>query len=98
MKNEKNHKKLERLKKNANLTEIESELLDERSKGKTIKELSQEKNRSELLIRNLINNAVAKIQDKNGLLPEKFKEFSEKLIARFSLDISIEEVKKRILS
>jgi len=89
--------KLQNFTKNANLTQKENELLKEKSKGKTIKELSQEKKRSEVVVRYLINNAIAKVQDANGILPEKFKEFSEKLIPRYSLNISSQEVKNFLL-
>jgi len=90
--------KLQNFKKNANLTEREKELFEAKSIGKTIKELAKQKKRSKTVIKYLINNAIAKVQDKNGLLPEKFKEFSEKLISRYSLNISSEEIKNILLN
>lgn len=81
-----------------NLTLKEKRALEEKSKGKTIKQIAKENDRSQTVARRLIINSIAKIQNDNGVLPEKFDHFTEKLIKRYDLDIEKDLIKNMLLN
>lgn len=89
---------LKRLREKTPLTDLENEFLEARASGKTLNELSIEKNRNLNSIRRSILNAVAKIQDKEGILPKEFESFTNKLINEYNLTAPRHEIKNLLLN
>ena len=77
---EKYLKKIEELVDKAELTEREKKFLKEKISGKTFKQIAKEYDRGETLTQRIVHNAIAKIQDKSGVLPEMYNDFAEALI------------------
>ena len=90
--------KLQTLTEKTNLTEREKNLLEEKSSGKTYKQIAKRTNQSIVRAQQLIHNAVAKIQNDNNILPEKFNDFTEKLIQRYNLNIEKDTIKNILLN
>ena len=90
--------KLQTLTEKTNLTEREKNFLEEKSSGKTYKQIAKRTNRSIVRAQQLIHNAVAKIQNDNNILPEKFNDFTEQLIQRYNLNIEKDTIKNILLN
>ena len=89
---------LQKLAKKSDLTGSEKGILKEKSSGKTFNKIAQDRNRSQKQIMRLFHNSVAKIQDSNGVLPEKFNAFADKLIAKYNLNIDKNKLKNILLN
>ena len=76
---EKYLKKIEELVDKAELTEREKKFLKEKISGKTFKQIAKEYDRGETLTQRIVHNAIAKIQDKSGVLREMYNDFAEAL-------------------
>ena len=95
---EKYLKKIEQLVDKAELTEREKKFLKEKISGKTFKQIAKEYDRGETLTQRIVHNAIAKIQDKSGVLPEMYNDFAEALISKYELNIPKDDIKKVLLN
>ncbi len=95
---EKYLKKIEELVDKAELTEREKKFLKEKISGKTFKQIAKEYDRGETLTQRIVHNAIAKIQDKSGVLPEMYNDFAEALISKYELNIPKDDIKKVLLN
>ena len=82
----------------ANLTPIERVILQKKSSGKTYKTISEEEHRSVTTLRYKIASSIAKIQDKNNVLPGEFDQFSAELIEKFSLNIPKSKIRESLIN
>ena len=85
-------KKIQDLAESTKLKEREKNVLKGKGKGVSTKEIAEENGVSRTIINNLYNNAIAKIQNEQGLLPEKFNDIAESLINRYNLKIEKNEI------
>ena len=95
---EKYLKKIEELVDKTELTEREKKFLKEKISGKTFKQIAKEYDRGETLTQRIVHNAIAKIQDKSGVLPEMYNDFAEALISKYELNIPKDDIKKVLLN
>ena len=95
---EKYLKKIEEVVDKAELTEREKKFLKEKISGKTFKQIAKEYDRGETLTQRIVHNAIAKIQDKSGVLPEMYNDFAEALISKYELNIPKDDIKKVLLN
>lgn len=92
------HYKIQKLAHNTNLTSREKKLLDEKSSGKTFEQIAEKHGQCKTLTVRLIHNAIAKIQNSNGMLPETFNRFIDAFILKYKLNISKEHLKDIVLN
>ena len=91
-------RKIDSISQGANLSPTEKTVLHKKSSGKTYKTISEEEHRSVTTLRCKVASSIAKIQDKNNVLPKEFDEFAAELIEKFALTIPKSKIRKSLIN